>query len=261
LPRGFVVLSVLLLAALSLGARCLRTETNIQAIERLQPEGAAMRARLAEIADALPAAGDLEEMPKSALLSPPIELDFRTRSYNTEVLMETQLRDPDAEVAHDLLLSPQLVHCLRWTGPKNPLEQNAWNDRGPIGDDCERAFAVRWLIVVRTVAYDLPEKISLEVFVADLPDRAIRFAFPIVLEGSFKKADIGRDRFAEDAMTELRSDSWAVARCTLAARLRTLSAARIELAEKPGAIDPCASPPATFREVQGSQEPPARRKR
>jgi hypothetical protein len=216
-----------------------------------------MRARLAEIAEALPAPGELAHMPGSAPLSPPIELDLRMRSYNTEVLMETQLRDPDAEVADDLLLSPQLVHCLRWTGPNNPLERKVWNDRGKLGEDCERAFSARWLIVVRTVRYDLPELVALEIFVADLPDRALRIAFPIVLEGSYKQADLGRDRWAADAMSQLRSDSWAVARCTLAAQLGELTGARIDLGEQPDAEDPCASPPTSFRAVESSK--PVRR--
>lgn len=252
--RGGLVPAILV--ALTLATSC--GETNIQAIRRLAPRGDEVRSRLARIAARLPAPGSVTATePVRGSLTPPFVLDFRHGDHTADVLMEGQLASPDRELAFDLLLSPHLLHCLAWTGPKNPLHESAWDDRGDLGPECERAFALPWLAVVRTLAYELPERIDLELFVVDLRSERVVFAAPIRIRSRYRKADIGRGRFASKALGELRSEAFVTTRCAIAAQLAKLPLARVDLSESwaDTAREPCArSTPGAFFEAT---EPPA----
>ena len=234
--------AVLIVVALSgIAASC--GETNIRAIERLRPRGGDMRSRLARVASALPETGSVSRLVAAPVaLSPPLVLDFQRREYSADILMAPQLTEPDREVSFDLMLSPHLLHCLEWTGPKNPLDPSVWGDRGDLGPECERAFAIPWLVVVRTVRYELPERIDLEVFVVSLESERVVAAFPLQIRGRYTQADVGRGRFAQSALSDLRSDAFVATRCALGARLAKLPGVRVELRESwLGSVsDPCA---------------------
>lgn len=253
------LLALSALAALSLAASC--GETNIQAIHRLGPRGREVRARLARVARLLPPPGSLAApAPVRGSLSPPFVLDFRHGDHTADVLMESQLTSPDRDLDFDLLLSPQLLHCLAWTGPKNPLDPSVWDDPSDLGPECERAFALPWLAVVRTLAYDLPERIDLELYVVDLRAERVISASPIHLRGRYQKADVGRGRFAAKALDELRSDAFVTARCAVAAHLAKLPLARVDLSESwaGAASQPCArSGPGSFFEANEPEAKPA----
>lgn len=245
---------VALFAISSLGASC--GETNIQAIERLRPIGSSFRSRLLEIAHALPAPGTEREIsPAPGGFNPSLVLDFQRQSYTADVLMEQQLVDPDRkDVDFDLLLSPELLSCLLWTGPKNPLDRSVWNDRTDLGPECQAAFETRWLVVVRKREVVIPERVQLHVFVVDLHSGALAASFPIRLEGSYGHADIGRGKFASEALRQLRSDAFVVARCELGRKLSTFPATRVDMREHYSGADPCASQPRTFRVTQAPLE-------
>jgi hypothetical protein len=182
-------------------------------------------------------------------------LDYQGDASTADVLMETQLRDPDRDMSRelDVMLSPELLSCLMWTGPRNPLDQSVWDDSGDLGPDCERAFAAPWLVVVRTVVYDLPETIELEVFVVDMGRRAFVAGFPLALRGRYRRQDLGRGPWAGEAERQLRSDAFVVARCEIARRLDELPGTTIGLSEAwafPGIRNPCAKLPKTFSSVR-----------
>lgn len=246
---------VALFAVSSLAASC--GETNIQAIERLRPVGSSFRSRLSEIAHALPAPGSERELAPSGGFDPSLVLDFQRRSYTADVLMEEQLTDPDRKhIELDLMLSPELLSCLLWTGPKNPLDESVWNDRTDLGPECEAAFRTRWLIVVRKREVAIPERVHLVVFVVDLHSGVLAASFPVWLEGSYGRDDVGRGSFASEALRQLRSDAFVVARCELGKKLATLPATRVDLREHHSGSDPCASVPGTFRPSRAALEVP-----
>ena len=247
--RSLALVTVLALSGIA--ASC--GETNIRAIERLRPRGDDMRSRLQRVAAGLPEAGTVTQPEPSQALSPPLVLDFRRRQHSGDVLMAPQLTNTDGEVAFDLMLSPHLLPCLAWTGPKNPLDPSVWNDRGDLGPECERAFGVPWLVVVRTVRYELPERIDLEVFLVSLRSERVVGAFPLHIRGRYTKADVGRGRFAAGALNELRSDAFVATRCALGRRLAKLPGARVDLSESwLGTVrDPCAGASnGSFSEVE-----------
>lgn len=236
---------------MTLGASC--GESNIDAIHRLQPRGAELRSRLAEVSLALPAPGSLSvaRLPH-APLSPPLVLDYEGDTSTGDVLMEAQLTRPERDLSAelDLLLSIDLLSCLLWTGPRNPLDPSVWDDSTGLGRDCERAFALPWLAVVRTIVYELPERIELELYVVDTRNRHVVAAIPLALAGRYAKGDVGRGRFAAEALRQLRSDAFVVARCATLKRLAALPGARITREKSWMAeVDQCSRPPATFLEV------------
>lgn len=218
-----------------------------------------MRERLRRIHARLPRPGTATLDPPSAL-SPPLSLDFRERRFNADVLMEEQLLDPDQQIGSrfDLMLSPELLHCLAWTGPKNPLDRSVWDDSTDLGRDCARAFGIAWLVVVRTRAYELPERVSLEVFVVEMATATVRAAFSVELAGRYRKADLGRGRFASEAERQLASDAFVVARCEVARRLGALPGARVDLGRDWPSVapNPCASVPKTFALAAPPARPP-----
>jgi hypothetical protein len=236
---------VFVFAISSVAASC--GETNIEAIERLRPVGASVRSRLSEIAHALPAPGTERELAPMGGFNPSLVLDFQRQNYSADVLMEEQLVDPDRPLEFDLLLSHELLSCLLWTGPKNPLDQSVWNDRTELGPECEAAFRTRYLIVVRKVELAIPERVNLHVFVVDLQSGALQASFPIHLVGTYAKGDIGRGKFASEALRQLRSDAFVVARCELGKKLATLPATRVDLREHHSSSEPCGAVPRTFR--------------
>ncbi len=131
---------------------------------------------------------------------------------------------------------------------ENPLDRSVWSDRTELGRECEQAFAVRYLVVVRTLAFDIPEQVALEVFVVDLQSGQMMAAFPLALRGSYRRGDIGRGRFESEALRQLRSDAFVVARCEVGRRLAEIPGARVDLSEGWSVSgDACAQPPATFR--------------
>jgi len=242
---------VLLLSTVSLGASC--GETNIDAIARLRPRGSELRSRLVEVSLALPPPGAVgAARPPISAFVPPLVLDYEGGRSNADVLMESQLTRPERDISAelDLMLSVDLLSCLLWTGPKNPLDQSVWDDSTGLGADCERAFAVRWLVVIRPSVYDLPERVELQVFVVDMLRRQVVAEIPIALAGRYDKADLGRGRFAGEAERQLRSDAFVVARCAVSHRIDALPGAVVHARKSwlDGA-DACATVPTTFREL------------
>jgi hypothetical protein len=239
----------------SLAASC--GETNIQAIERLRPMGSSVRARLAEIAAVLPPPGREHRATPKGHFNPPFVLDFQKQEYTADVMMEPELRNPEHDAGFDLMLSPHLLSCLLWTGPKNPLDQSVWDDRGDLGQECEAAFRVRYLVVVRPAVVDIPERVLLQVFVVDLHAGELRARFPIALRGSYQREDIGRGRFASEAERQLSSDAFVVARCELGQRLARMPGARVDLREKYALVETCQRVPKTFRVVDEQLQVPS----
>jgi hypothetical protein len=251
--RRLTAVSIGLCAAATMGASC--AETNIHAIERLRPRGQAVREKLARVVETLPPPASLmgQTLPTSPMV-PRFVLDFRHKQFSADVLMEEQARNPDANMDGrlDLMLSPHLLDCLLWTGPKNPLVEESWDDSTGLGPECERAFVTRWLVIVRTLSYELPVRVSLEVFVVDFGTEHMVARFPLELVSRHLR----RDALSSEALRQNRSEAFVAARCELERRLSELSGATVDFSESAleRAQDRCAAAHAVFG---AAQAPPA----
>jgi hypothetical protein len=166
------------------GAGC--GETNIQAIARLRPAFAVHRDVITAVVRDLPPSGSLEEdacFPEGMI--PPVA--FFERSQNdpratAEILEVEELSGGRAPMS--LSIRSPLHFCLSWTGPKNPLSPEVWDDRGGLGQECGAALRRPWLVLLRTVEHKLPERLLVEGFVVHLPTRRLVAWFPVEVRGN-----------------------------------------------------------------------------
>jgi hypothetical protein len=162
-------------------------ETNIQAIHRLAPWGHTVRQRLRTIAERLPPMNSLSPRPFPTGISPPPVYDDTFLSAkgklvsNTEIMLVEHMKNPEADVRGARRFDPQLsgwLHdCVRWTGPKNPLDPSVWDTRGRIGKECTEAFRYPYLVALRIDERGLPEDVRVEGTLIDLRREEMLGAF------------------------------------------------------------------------------------
>lgn len=151
-------------------------KTNAAAIEELKPRYELIRKRLASLAGQLTAPA--VEVPLKGIV-----FDERNDAVGTVTfLMPDQLNDPDFTVRSndaayvkrfDPIAGGDLLYCLNWTGPKNPMGESAMSSRN--GDSlkakCERAAAeTKYVVVVETVSSVVPTLVSDGQFVGGSAD-------------------------------------------------------------------------------------------
>lgn len=223
------------LAGLGLGlAGC--GESRRDVIGRYAPQGTQWRNTLAELAGKLPPAGSVQPPAPAASLSPLPTLNVATGAGNVEVLMESQLTDPDSDPEFDLLLSTNLVTCLRWTGPRNPMVESALSGAaGTMERDFQRAFGCAYLAIIRVVRFQPPRTVGenqfeggeaeLEVFLVRTSDLTLVGGFP-VRSSAAESVQVEwreRDDRNERARAAVHSSAWVAARKQIAQGLREIS--------------------------------------
>ncbi|MBL8933812.1 MAG: hypothetical protein JNM69_04615 [Archangium sp.] len=151
-------------------------KTNAAAIEELKPRYEPIRKSLASLFGHL---GDAAvEVPLKGIV-----FDERNDAVGTVTfLMPEQLKDPDLSARRDdeayvkrfdPIAGGDLLYCLNWTGPKNPMGEGAMSARN--GDSlkakCERAAAeTKYVVVVETVSSVVPTLVSDGQFVGGSAD-------------------------------------------------------------------------------------------
>lgn len=151
-------------------------KTNAAAIEELKPRYEPIRKRLAGLSEHLNDAA--VEVPLKGLV-----FDERSDAVGTvSFLMPDQLKDPDLSTRRDdeayvkrfdPIAGGELLFCLNWTGPKNPMGESAMSSRN--GDSlkaqCERAATeTKYVVVVETVSSVVPTLVSDGQFVGGMAD-------------------------------------------------------------------------------------------
>jgi hypothetical protein len=206
-PSAFASASaalVLLLATTLAGCK----EKTTEALEHLRPDFSAKRTQLASLAAKMPAPGTVSRSTLPGALSPPITRDAKGGGpINTEIVMAAQLTDPDVKLHSpeqiDLLMGEELLTCLMWTGPKNPMASSTLEGRD--GDSlekgCRAALAYRYVVALRPASYTRPVAVDernytpgglvLEGFLFDLSTSA--------LVGSFRVTATSADRVSYSA--------------------------------------------------------------
>lgn len=215
--NAFFGVSMLALA-LSFTTGC--AETNIQAIRRLQPAYDVYRNELAIVIVGLPPVGSVHTW------TVPDEL------FPAPFFFEDQMNDPKAtaeiyyfgERNQDVSLSIRspIEFCLSWTGPKNPLHPDVWNERGGLGEECEAAKKRPWLVLLRVAESRLPERLRMEAFLIYVPAWKVTGAFPILVRGRYRQEDLGNEPWSRRSQSSVTSAFHQAASCELLLRLNQL---------------------------------------
>ena len=139
-------------------------EKNRDAIEKMKPEYAALRARLAKVGQSIAAMGPAR--PEKVAPSPPPTFDEKTKQFNTEILALEQLTDATVKPPFDLSESSNLKLGLEWTGDHSPLSESALEMRKGKETEAELrdALQYRYVVVYRTIGLVEPKVIDDKTF-------------------------------------------------------------------------------------------------
>lgn len=146
--------------------------TNQNVIDQYKPHFETKRAQFKKIAGLLPAVGSVKKNSGHTQLEPKPHSDRVGKESNTEILMVEQLADPDILLRSpeevDLLLSGDLLTCMRWTGPKNPMAESVRRQSAAnlcSSAEFDRILAYSYLVVLRVVNYRKPEVLTLKTYI------------------------------------------------------------------------------------------------
>ncbi len=233
-------------------------ETNIQAIHRLRPAYDVYRNSLASVIVNLQPPGTVQSFSAPRQLFPaPIfnEARFDDPKSTAEIIyLGEQKQD-----VHLSIQSP--VHfCLGWTGPKNPLSPDVWDDRGNLGAECEAALRHPWLVLLRVVESRLPERLFMEAFLIYVPNWKVTGSFPVVVNGRYREKDLGEGEWRKRAHPDLNSAFHEAASCELMMQLNNLPDARFQFPYRKcqGAFLDIAEPASLSKQVAGEVKESAR---
>jgi len=141
------------------------TPKNRDAIEKMKPEYASLRARLAKIGQSIPGT-PLPPSPPTLQLSPtPV---FGPSGANTDFLAFEQLGDVYARPRLDLHAEGDLTRGLLWTGDHSPAADSMLERRDgkALETQLRQALQYRYLVVYRTVALIEPVVVDEHTFKA-----------------------------------------------------------------------------------------------
>ena len=140
-------------------------QKNRDAIEKVKPDFAQLRGRLAKLAQAIPAA-PLPQKPAAVALSPRPKFDPTGESGNTDLIAFEQLTDLDAKPKLDLHKEGDLVLGLKWTGDHSPAAESMLEQREgkALEARLRAALQYKYLIVYRTAAITEPEVVDEHTF-------------------------------------------------------------------------------------------------
>jgi hypothetical protein len=202
-------------------------ETNRQLFKRYENQFAEKRQQFKQIAQMLPAPGSLKGA-TAANLSPPPVYNAKSNSYNTEIVMYDQLLDPDIESrGHnrlDLLLSGDLLRCVLWTGPKDPMNESVLDGRaGDMEQTLKKVLGFRYLVVLRPVNIVAPVAVNestykpgmadIEGVIVDMESNKVAAALRFTahsasqVEYSYKEGQSCRGQLEEFAYSSLCTDA------------------------------------------------------
>lgn len=237
---------VLLVAALLPLAGC-PGPTIGQVADQFAPKVGARHAELKKVVAGLPAAGSLSAPTAATGLTPAPEYRRKDQVYTLDIVQVEHVDDPTVDIRLagklDLLSSEVLVAALRDVAPGHLKEDDrARSSYETYPRRFERALALPWVALVRTVEYVKPEAVSetefkaghakLEVFLVDAQAGAVKASFPVEARS---KTDVryeyrkGDDDPKERLAAFARSTLWEDAREKIAAGLKQHAGATVSL--------------------------------
>jgi hypothetical protein len=202
----------------------------------------ARNAELKQVVAALPAPGSLSAPTAAAGLTPAPVYDEATSTYTMDLLQVEQVDDPAVDLRLqkklDLILSNVYIQPMRDVAPSTEeARSRSSNDYYPT--TFEKALALRYIALVRTVEFTPPEAVSdteytggtarLEVFLIDLQDRSVKASFPVTarpaekVEYEYKEGDDRKERLKAFAYSTM----WESARLQIAEGLKQHAGATV----------------------------------
>lgn len=213
--------------------------------DQFAPKLNAHHAELKKVASTFPAAGSIKAPTAATGLDPAPVYDEDAGTYTMDLVQLEQLEDPKFEFFRfpdklDLLLSNVYVVPVKEVAPEGmSADDRARSSNEYYPKQFERALALRYLTVVRTLSYAKPVATSetqfeggtatFDVFLIDTQDKTIKASFAIEarskpsVEYMYKEGDDKKERLAAFA----RSTLWEDAREKLAAGLKTHAGATV----------------------------------
>jgi hypothetical protein len=136
---------------------------NREAIEKMKPEYATLRARLAKIGQSIPGTLLPPSLPRLQLSPSPV---FGTSDANTDFLSFEQLADVYAKPRLNLNAEGDLVRGLLWTGDHSPAADSMLDRRDgkALEAQLRQALQTRYLVVYRTVGLVEPQVVDEHTF-------------------------------------------------------------------------------------------------
>jgi len=202
-------------------------ETPRKLIKRYESQFAEKREQFKKIAQMLPSPGTVKRA-TAANLSPKPVYDAKSDTYNTAIVMYDQLLDPDVQSQDhnrlDLLLSGDLLICMQWTGPKNPMGDNHLDESaGNMEQMLKKALTLQYLVVLRPITYVAPVAVDessykggaadIEGFIVDMNSNTVAGSFRFSahsaskVEYLAKKSESKESRLEEFAYSSLYTDA------------------------------------------------------
>lgn len=186
--------SVVFVVGIVLGHLTFGGPTVRDVMTQYESQGAAMRKQFIKLAAKLPGVGDVK--PRESKLEPaPVWIEGQPKGNNIEIVTVEELWNPDdSPNTRNLYLSDDLVNCVRWTGPKNPMSSTVMGDRaGDFSERMARAFGLPWIAAYRSGTT------GIEIFVFDMRSQSIAAA--TIAKGT--SGDFTQDRkLVLDALTK-----------------------------------------------------------
>jgi hypothetical protein len=217
-------------------------ESSQDVINRNKDRFAAKRKEFQEIAALLRGQKADGAGVEPAAIEPKPIYDAKDKKFNTEIVMFEQLEDPDGKPAFDLRLSGNLLLCIQWTGPKNPMSESALRERaGQMTPWFDEAIGYRYLVVHRTAEYRPAQAqdaknfrggaVRLEGFVVDMNSKSVLATYTVSA-----RSDSSVEYFhkhGEDPVSQLEafahSTLWTNARAEVGNALRVATGGTIIL--------------------------------
>ena len=145
----------LLLVGAALAAGCGPSATAV--IDRYRPDYAALKQKLARLAEKLPAERVTADQPPAVPLDLPLVLTTEKNAGNAEAVMVENLTSDDARPEFDLHLSRDLTAALYWTREGNRVDGG---DPVFVEKALRSGLDLKYLIVHRVAELKLPEAVS-----------------------------------------------------------------------------------------------------
>lgn len=214
--------------------------------DQFAPKLNAQHAELEKVASTFPAPGSVKAPTAATGLTPAPVHDEDAGTYTMDLVQLEQLEDPRFEFFRfpdklDLILSKVYVVPMKEVSPEGmSADDRARSSNEYYPKQFERALALRYLAVVRTVTYVKPVATSetqfeggtatFEVFLLDTQDKTIKASFPV--EARSKPSveymyQEGKDDKKERLAAFARSTLWEDAREKIAEGLRTHAGATV----------------------------------
>lgn len=223
--------TVLCLSALACGGK-----TEGQVVTEYGDRYAALVAKIEKLVATLPPPGSVTENKGDLPLDPPLVYDQVADEYNCDIIHLEQVKDSEAELPFDLLLSYDLARHLLWTAPDSFMRKRE-DSAGTLAERLDATLARRYVVVHRAVEVVLPEAIdhgsykpgraAFEGFVLDLVADKVVGSYRI---SARTHAEAGYSGGTMDSMiASVRSGMWTMARDKVKEALTEVTGGKVVL--------------------------------